>query len=128
MCNHSAEKLFCLFGSGLSGLGQYMRLGAGVKFVRVNFGPAAPELKKGDVAASAVAVDLGFLYDGFLSSARVSKQFFRHSLPWHKMARQSLTPGFSFGAALAKYTPFPSLSIINEWRVYTASIVLDKLF
>jgi hypothetical protein len=34
-------------------------------------------------------------------------------------------PGFRF--AFAKYTPFPSLTI-DEWRVYTASIVLDKLF
>jgi hypothetical protein len=84
-------------------LGQHARLGTGFKFVHVNFGSLpsiiGPSLK--EASASAFAIDLGFLYDGFLPSAHVSRQILNRPLPWQKWAHNKLPPGFSFGAALA---------------------------
>jgi hypothetical protein len=82
-------------------LGQHARLGTSVKLVRVNFGPQPAPLHNKDISASAFAVDLGFLYDGFLPSAHVSRQILQRPLPWQKWAHNKLPPGFSLGVALA---------------------------
>lgn len=82
-------------------LGQHARLGTSFKLVRVNFGPQPVPLHDKDVSASAFAVDLGFLYDGLLSSAHVSRQIMQQPLPWQKWAYNKLPPGFSLGVALA---------------------------
>jgi len=79
-------------------LNHHTRLGVGFKFVRVNHGPSFTGSK--DISASAFAVDLGFLYDGFLPVAHLSKQFLSHPLPWRKWTHQGLSPGFSLGVTL----------------------------
>jgi hypothetical protein len=80
-------------------MGQRSRLGIGFKFVRVNYAPRLSGLK--DYSANAFAVDVGFLYDGFLQAAHISKQFLNQPLPWQNWANAGLPPGFSFGVALA---------------------------
>jgi len=82
-------------------LGQRARVGTSFKLVRVNFGPQQLPLNSKDLSASAFAVDLGFLYDGFLPSAHVSRQILQQPLPWQKWTRDKLPPGFSLGVALA---------------------------
>lgn len=84
-------------------LGQHARLGAGFKFVHVNFGLLPPIIGSSlkEASASGFAIDLGFLYDGFLPSAHVSRQILNRPLPWQKWAHNKLPAGFSFGAALA---------------------------
>lgn len=82
-------------------LGQHTRLGTSFKLIRVNFGPQQLPLNRKDLSASAFAVDLGFLYDGFLPSAHVSRQILQQPLPWQKWAPNQIPPGFSFGMALA---------------------------
>jgi len=79
-------------------LGQHARLGTSVKLIRANYGPSQPGV---DYDASAFAVDLGFLYDGFLPAAHVSRQMLNRPLPWQKWAHHKLPPGFSLGVALA---------------------------
>jgi hypothetical protein len=81
-------------------LGQHARLGTSLKLVRVNIGPVLSNSGK-EVDASAFAVDLGFLYDGFLPSAHVSRQLLTQPLPWQKWTNNQLPPGFSLGVALA---------------------------
>ncbi len=80
-------------------IGQRGRLGVGFKFVRANYGPGVLGMK--DYSATAFAVDVGFLYDGFLQVAHISKQFLNKPLPWQKWANAGLLPGFSLGVALA---------------------------
>ena len=79
-------------------LGQHARLGTAFKLVRVNL---APPNNGRDGDASAWAVDFGFLYDGFLRSAHVSRAILNQPLPWQKWANNKLPPGFSLGVALA---------------------------
>lgn len=81
-------------------LGQHARIGTSFKFIHINFGPALPNSEK-EIAASAFAVDLGFLYDGFLPLAHVSRPILNQPLPWQKWANNKLPPGFSLGVALA---------------------------
>ena len=82
-------------------LGQHARLGSSFKLIRVNFGPQQLPLNRQEISASAFAVDLGFLYDGFLPSLHVSRQILQQRWPWQKWAPSQLPPGFSLGVALA---------------------------
>ncbi len=131
----SYERVFAL--AAATKLGQRSRFGAGFKIVHVNFGPvfgAADEKKNFD--ASAFAVDLGFLYEGFLPKAHFSKQFFGRPWPWHTWTHKGLSPGFSLGIALmnvgaklkfideAQGDPLPqSLRIGLAWNVFESDLL-----
>lgn len=86
-------------------LGQRTRFGIGFKYVRSVFQRFEARTNLKEEAASTYAVDLGFLYEGFLSRAHLPRQFLRQPLPWQKWLHQGLPPGFSFGIALANAGP-----------------------
>lgn len=80
-------------------LGQQTRFGLGIKYIRSNF------FYKQEESASSFAIDLGFLYDGFLPAVHYSRQFLKEPLPWSKWAAKGLPPGFSLGVALVNIGP-----------------------
>jgi hypothetical protein len=87
-----------------SNFGRHIRFGFGLKYVRINIPPVGVGTER-KTSAATYALDLGFLYDGFLSAAHFSRQYLQQPLPWQRWARKGLPPGFSLGVALANVGP-----------------------
>ncbi len=86
--------------------GEHVRFGMGFKYSRSVPNPYIVfESQLSDDNISGYAFDFGFLYDGFLSNLHVSPASLRKTLPWSKWAHKGLSPGFSFGVALANLGP-----------------------